>query len=167
MGQVNHGNEPSAPATQVRSTNCVGEQAGPMLRSLCCRSSPRVGPIWVGPSNPYGNANTYNVCKTVGNLDAMDTAEEDGGGIYPDIGSRHRGNEELDCDCQKQWSAVDRYLTDLLLPPDPAPETALQGQRCGRLATYPKSPTQGKLLMVLAQAQGARSILEIGTLGGY
>lgn len=49
-----------------------------MLRSLCLGVL-RVGPIWVGSSNPYGSANTYNVCKTVGNLDAMDTAEEDGG----------------------------------------------------------------------------------------
>jgi predicted O-methyltransferase YrrM len=29
------------------------------------------------------------------------------------------------------------------------------------------SPVQGKLLMLLAQATGARHILEIGTLGGY
>jgi predicted O-methyltransferase YrrM len=29
------------------------------------------------------------------------------------------------------------------------------------------SPTQGKLLQLLARIQGARRILEIGTLGGY
>src|SRR6266545_6147671 len=29
------------------------------------------------------------------------------------------------------------------------------------------SPAQGKLLQLLARAQGARSILEIGTLAGY
>jgi predicted O-methyltransferase YrrM len=29
------------------------------------------------------------------------------------------------------------------------------------------SPPQGKLLMLLAKLHGARSILEVGTLGGY
>jgi predicted O-methyltransferase YrrM len=69
---------------------------------------------------------------------------------------------------QDRWSAVDRYYTDLLVPADPALEAALRsaaeelGWRGGSI-----SPAQGMLLHLLARSSGARSILEIGTLGGY
>jgi predicted O-methyltransferase YrrM len=62
------------------------------------------------------------------------------------------------------WSAVDRFITDLLVPPDVALESALAA---AGLPAISVSPNQGKLLHLLARAQGARSILEIGTLGGY
>ncbi|MEH1769163.1 MAG: O-methyltransferase [Nostoc sp.] len=68
---------------------------------------------------------------------------------------------------QEQWTAVDRYFTDLLVPPDPALDTALQTSAAAGLPPHNVSPNQGKLLLLLAQIQGARSILEIGTLGGY
>jgi predicted O-methyltransferase YrrM len=68
---------------------------------------------------------------------------------------------------QEQWTAVDRYLTDLLVRPDPALEAALQASAAAGLPPIQVSPNQGKLLLLLAQVQGARSILEIGTLGGY
>ncbi|MBN3958633.1 O-methyltransferase [Nostoc sp. NMS8] len=68
---------------------------------------------------------------------------------------------------QEQWTAVDRYFTDLLVPSDPALDTALQTSAAAGLPPYNVSPNQGKLLLLLAQIQGARSILEIGTLGGY
>ncbi len=68
---------------------------------------------------------------------------------------------------QEQWSAVDRYITDLLAPPDPALAAALQASAVASLPSINVSPTQGKLLLLLAQLQGARTILEIGTLGGY
>jgi predicted O-methyltransferase YrrM len=68
---------------------------------------------------------------------------------------------------QEQWTAVDRYITDLLLPPDPALEAALQDSAAAGLPPIHVSPSQGKLLMLLAQIQRARNILEIGTLGGY
>jgi predicted O-methyltransferase YrrM len=67
----------------------------------------------------------------------------------------------------EQWSAVDRYLADLFVPPDPALDKALRDSAAAGLPTINVPPTQGKLLMLLAQIQGARSILEIGTLGGY
>ena len=67
----------------------------------------------------------------------------------------------------EQWSAVDRDITDLLMPADPALETALADSAAAGLPAINVSPTQGKLLHLLARAQGARSILEIGTLGGY
>ncbi len=68
---------------------------------------------------------------------------------------------------QEQWTAVDRYITDLLMPPDPALDAALQASAVAGLPAISVSPTQGTLLLLLAQLQGARAILEIGTLGGY
>ncbi len=68
---------------------------------------------------------------------------------------------------QEQWSAVDTYITDLLVPSDPALDAALAASDAGGLPAIQVAANQGKLLMILAQSIGARSILEIGTLGGY
>jgi predicted O-methyltransferase YrrM len=68
---------------------------------------------------------------------------------------------------QQQWTTVDQYLTDLLVPPDPALDDALRASAAAGLPNYNVAPNQGKLLMLLAQMSGARHILEIGTLGGY
>jgi predicted O-methyltransferase YrrM len=68
---------------------------------------------------------------------------------------------------QERWTAVDRYLTDLLVPPDPALDAALRASAAAGLPAGQVSPLQGRLLLLLARLQGARSILEIGTLGGY
>jgi predicted O-methyltransferase YrrM len=68
---------------------------------------------------------------------------------------------------QEIWSAVDRYINDLLVAPDPALAAALQASQEAGLPPINVAPNQGKLLMLLAQLQGARNILEIGTLGGY
>jgi predicted O-methyltransferase YrrM len=66
-----------------------------------------------------------------------------------------------------QWTAVDRYITDLLVPPDPALDAALQASAAAGLPAINVAPNQGKFLMLLAQIQGARNILEVGTLGAY
>jgi len=66
-----------------------------------------------------------------------------------------------------RWAAVDDYVTALLVPPDPALEAALAASAAAGLPPYQVSPAQGQLLMLLARLQGARSVLEIGTLGGY
>ena len=68
---------------------------------------------------------------------------------------------------QEQWTAVDRYINDLLVPADPALEAALQASVAARLPAINVTPNQGKLLQILARLQGAHTILEIGTLGGY
>jgi predicted O-methyltransferase YrrM len=68
---------------------------------------------------------------------------------------------------QDQWTAVDRYVTDLLVPPDPALEAALADSAAAGLPAINVSPPQGKLLHLLARLMGAQSILEVGTLGGY
>src|SRR5437588_3294182 len=68
---------------------------------------------------------------------------------------------------REQWMAVDRYITDLLVRPDAALDAALEASITAGLPSIHVSPAQGKLLQLLARAQGARAILEIGTLGGY
>ncbi len=57
------------------------------------------------------------------------------------------------------WARVDRYLTDRLIHVDHALEAAS--------ADAAVSPSEGKLLHLLARAIGARRILELGTLAGY
>jgi len=68
---------------------------------------------------------------------------------------------------QEKWTAVDHYINHLFVPADPALDAALQASRAAGLPEINVAPNQGKLLQLLAQAHGARSILEIGTLGGY
>ncbi|MEU7468095.1 O-methyltransferase [Streptomyces sp. NPDC044984] len=67
------------------------------------------------------------------------------------------------------WHEVDDYFTGRLLPdaPDDALVAALRDSDAAGLPPIAVSPLQGKLLQLLAQLQGARHILEIGTLGGY
>ncbi|MHC5536831.1 O-methyltransferase [Singulisphaera rosea] len=68
---------------------------------------------------------------------------------------------------QETWTAVDTYFADLLLAKDPSLEAALQRSDSAGLPAIHVSPAQGKLLHLLARLQGARTILEVGTLGGY
>ena len=68
---------------------------------------------------------------------------------------------------QEQWNAVDGYITDTFLADDPVLDAALKASTEAGLPAISVAPNQGKLLHLLALAQGARSILEIGTLGGY
>jgi predicted O-methyltransferase YrrM len=65
------------------------------------------------------------------------------------------------------WGAVDKYLCDLLLEPDPSLDAALEASREGGLPAINVAPNQGKLLNLLVRSLGATSVLEIGTLGGY
>ncbi len=68
---------------------------------------------------------------------------------------------------QEQWGAVDRYINDLFIAADPALDAALEASLAAGLPAINVAPNQGKLLHLLARIQGARNILEIGTLGGY
>jgi predicted O-methyltransferase YrrM len=63
----------------------------------------------------------------------------------------------------ERWTAVDRFLTDLLVSPDPALAAALDSD----LPPHDVSPLEGKLLYLLARAVEARAVLELGTLAGY
>jgi predicted O-methyltransferase YrrM len=67
----------------------------------------------------------------------------------------------------KTWTAVDDYITDLFIPADPDLNAALSASDEAGLPAIQVAANQGKLLMILAQSISARSILEIGTLGGY
>jgi predicted O-methyltransferase YrrM len=68
---------------------------------------------------------------------------------------------------EDQWTEVDQYFSESLLASDPILESALEASVAAGLPAISVSPNQGKLLQMLAQIVGARSILEIGTLGGY
>ncbi len=65
------------------------------------------------------------------------------------------------------WTAVDDYFDRALVPSDPALDAALAASEAAGLPVIGVAPNQGKLLQLLARAQGARRILEVGTLGGY
>jgi predicted O-methyltransferase YrrM len=68
---------------------------------------------------------------------------------------------------QQQWTSVDDYIESALVPADPVLDAALQASADAGLPDISVSPAQGKMLHLLALGQGARRILEIGTLGGY
>lgn len=57
------------------------------------------------------------------------------------------------------WDDVDQWLEQRFVGPDPALESAAEPSAV--------APNQGKLLHLLARMQGARTILELGTLAGY
>src|SRR5450631_1624528 len=65
------------------------------------------------------------------------------------------------------WTAVDHYIDGLLVPADAALDAAIASSNAAGLPSINVTPAQGKLLHLLARLQGARRILEIGTLGGY
>jgi predicted O-methyltransferase YrrM len=67
----------------------------------------------------------------------------------------------------ERWNAVDFYLTDLLVQPEPALTSALEASAAAGLPAINVSPPQGKFLQLLLRLQGAKRVLEIGTLGGY
>jgi predicted O-methyltransferase YrrM len=68
---------------------------------------------------------------------------------------------------QEQWTEVDRYIAELFLSHDPALDAVLDASAAAGLPPINVAPNQGKLLLLLARVVGARTILEIGTLGGY
>ena len=81
---------------------------------------------------------------------------------------KHTGRDEREPSMnQEQWTEVDRYITDLLVPPDTALAEALRTSAAAGLPAINVTPNLGKLLQILALLRGARFILEIGTLGGY
>ncbi len=68
---------------------------------------------------------------------------------------------------QELWSAVDQYISEILIPHDAVLDAAVRASAEAGLPSIQVSPAQGKLLHLLARILGARNILEIGTLGGY
>lgn len=68
---------------------------------------------------------------------------------------------------RERWAAVDDYIDGLLVGPDDTLSTALASIEEAGLPQISVSPSQGKFLMLITKTMGARSILEIGTLGGF
>jgi predicted O-methyltransferase YrrM len=68
---------------------------------------------------------------------------------------------------EETWYAVDDYISDRLIPRQPALDAALRSSVAEGLPEIQVSESQGKLLQLLARMHGARRILELGTLGGY
>jgi predicted O-methyltransferase YrrM len=68
---------------------------------------------------------------------------------------------------REDWTAVDDYLTGLVVRPDPALVDAQRAADEAGLPAIAVAPNQGKLLHLLVRATGARRILEIGTLAGF
>src|SRR5947207_14657196 len=68
---------------------------------------------------------------------------------------------------QNLWSEVDEYFTERWAPSDPALDAAERDSEIAGLPPIQVTPIQGRLLELLARLQRARTILEIGTLGGY
>jgi len=66
-----------------------------------------------------------------------------------------------------RWTAADRYVEATVVGPDAVLDAVLRACTEAGLPAIAVSPSQGKLLFVLAKSIGARRILEIGTLGGY
>ncbi len=68
---------------------------------------------------------------------------------------------------EDRWTAVDDYFNDALVPSDAALDAALEACVAADLPPISVTPSQGKLLNLLARIQGAYRVLEIGTLGAY
>jgi predicted O-methyltransferase YrrM len=68
---------------------------------------------------------------------------------------------------ETKHEVVDRYLSGLFVSSDPALDAALSACAAAGLPEIQVSPTQGKLLHLIARMLAPRAILEIGTLGGY
>ena len=68
---------------------------------------------------------------------------------------------------QERWNQVDAYFEGLFTANDRVMDEVLNASDNALLPPINVSPTQGKLLTVMALAVGAKHILEIGTLGGY
>lgn len=68
---------------------------------------------------------------------------------------------------QREWIAFEKYIDGLLIPADPILDAVRAASAAAGLPDIAVTPSQGKFLYLLARMQGARRILEIGTLGGY
>lgn len=68
---------------------------------------------------------------------------------------------------QDTWTKVEQYTGEYVIQADGALGRALQTSAAAGLPEIQVPPGLGKLLHLLARSINARSILEVGTLGGY
>jgi predicted O-methyltransferase YrrM len=67
----------------------------------------------------------------------------------------------------ERWTMVDEWLAARVVGDDPALDAAAAANAAAGLPPIDVSPLHGRMLELLARLQGASSILELGTLGGY
>lgn len=65
------------------------------------------------------------------------------------------------------WKQIDDYTGEILVSHDDALDAAARTGADAGLPELGVAPNQGKLLHLIARMSGARSVLEIGTFGGY
>jgi predicted O-methyltransferase YrrM len=68
---------------------------------------------------------------------------------------------------QDLWTQVDDYINQIAIKPDAALDAAAAAAAAAGLPPISVTPAHGKLLHLIARAQGAKRVLEIGTLAGY
>lgn len=68
---------------------------------------------------------------------------------------------------EEVWTEAENYVDGLLIPPDPVLEAAVAASEAAGLPEIAVTPSQGKMLYLLARMLRAERILELGTLGGY
>jgi predicted O-methyltransferase YrrM len=68
---------------------------------------------------------------------------------------------------QELWSNVDDYIVEHLIEPDPVLDAALADSAAAGLPPIAVTSNLGKLLQLVLRLAGARTVLELGTLGGY
>jgi predicted O-methyltransferase YrrM len=64
------------------------------------------------------------------------------------------------------WTAVDDFITPVVRP-DSVLDGAIAATAAAGMPPIAVSAAQGKMLSLLVRISGARTVLEIGTLGGY
>jgi predicted O-methyltransferase YrrM len=70
-------------------------------------------------------------------------------------------------DEQALWDEVDGWIEERFVAEDTALEGALAASTAAGLPPIAVSAAQGRLLELMVRMSGARSVLEVGTLGGY
>jgi len=75
--------------------------------------------------------------------------------------------DKIPADLQNTWTTVDDCINQKLIPSDPILDAALTASADAGLPQIAVTPSQGKLLHLLAHSISAKNILEIGTLGAY
>jgi predicted O-methyltransferase YrrM len=68
---------------------------------------------------------------------------------------------------EETWKAVEDYVGALVLGHDSVLEATLRSSAEAGLPQIQVSPPEGRFLFLVAGLMGAKSVLEIGTLGGY
>jgi predicted O-methyltransferase YrrM len=68
---------------------------------------------------------------------------------------------------RQTWTAVDDYFGGLFAPEDDVLVAARRDSDAAGLPPISVSPNQGSMLAWFVGLQGARTVLEVGTLGGY